>query len=253
MTNQDRVTAAILIIGDEILSGRTVDKNINHIARHLSHVGIILQEVRIVPDEQSDIVQAVNHLRQQYDYLFTTGGIGPTHDDITADCIAAAFGVEIDVDERAVTMMLQRYRKEDLTDERLRMARIPAGAELIDNDISHTPGFRLDNVIVMAGIPSIMQQMLQEITPHLRTGVPIQSQTLRVIAPESQIAAGLREIAAQFDGLSIGSYPFFKEGVMGANLVLRSTDVTLLETASVKLRERLAAQNIDCQPIADES
>src|SRR5919107_1973603 len=161
------VTAALLVIGDEILSGRTKDKNIGYIAEYLTHIGIDLREVRVVPDEEPEIVAAVNALRQRYTYLFTTGGIGPTHDDITADCIAKAFGVSIDIDERARAMMLERYKPEDLNEARLRMARIPAGADLIDNPISKAPGFRLGNVIVMAGVPQNNQAFLHAVHPPL--------------------------------------------------------------------------------------
>ena len=162
------VTAALLVIGDEILSGRTKDKNIGYIAEYLTNIGIDLREVRVVPDVEAEIVAAVNALRDRYTYLFTTGGIGPTHDDITADCVAKAFGVPIDIDERARAMMLERYKPEDLNEARLRMARIPAGAELIENPISKAPGFRIDNVIVMAGVPAIMQAMLDNVAPTSR-------------------------------------------------------------------------------------
>src|SRR5215212_11199857 len=154
------VTAALLVIGDELLTGRTKDKNIGYMAEYLTGIGIDLREVRVVPDDEAEIVAAVNALRARYAYLFTTGGIGPTHDDITADCIAKALGVPIDVDPRAVAMMMERYRPEDLNAARLRMARIPAGADLIDNPISRAPGFQIGNVIVMAGVPSINEAML---------------------------------------------------------------------------------------------
>src|SRR5919106_5489259 len=164
------VTAAMLVIGDEILSGRTKDKNIGHLADIMTAIGIDLKEVRIVPDVEDEIVAAVNALRARYTYLFTTGGIGPTHDDITADAVAKAFGVPIDVDPRAVAVMRERYKPEDLNEARLRMARIPQGADLVENPISKAPGFRLGNVFVMAGVPAIMEAMLDNIAPTLQTG-----------------------------------------------------------------------------------
>ena len=167
---QDIVTAGLLVIGDEILSGRTKDKNIGTIADHLTAIGIRLGEVRIVPDEEAEIIDALNALRGRYDYVFTTGGIGPTHDDITADAVAKAFGVTLDVDPRAIAMMRQRYSENELTPARLRMARIPDGADLVDNPISLAPGFFIGNVIVMAGVPKIMEAMLNAVTPRLRTG-----------------------------------------------------------------------------------
>ncbi len=168
----DTVTAALLIIGEEILSGRTRDENISHIARYLNDIGIALREVRVVADLDAEIIAAVNALRARYDYVFTTGGIGPTHDDVTTEAIAAAFGVRAPIDPRAVEVMRQHYRGRELNEARLRMARIPEGAELIDNPISSAPGFMLDNVIVMAGIPNIMQVMLDAVAPRLRRGAP---------------------------------------------------------------------------------
>src|SRR5215210_6595219 len=207
---QDLVTAAILVIGDEILSGRTKDKNIGYIAEYLTGLGIDLKEVRVVPDEEAEIVAAVNALRARYTYLFTTGGIGPTHDDITADCIAKAFGVPIDVDERARAMMLERYKPEDLNEARLRMARIPAGADLIENPISKAPGFKLGNVIVMAGVPAIMQAMLDQVAPTLKTGARMVIETLEADGlAEGLYAEGLGEIAQAHPAVSIGSYPSF--------------------------------------------
>src|SRR5919107_1431062 len=164
------VTAAILVIGDEILSGRTKDKNIGYIAEYLTGIGVDVREVRVVPDVEDEIVGAVNALRARYTYLFTTGGIGPTHDDITADSVAKAFGVPIDVDPRAVAVMRERYKPEDLNEARLRMARIPQGADLVANPISKAPGFRIGNVVVMAGVPNIMQAMLDSVAPTLETG-----------------------------------------------------------------------------------
>lgn len=183
-TDQTSVTAAILVIGDEILSGRTKDKNIGYIAEYLTNIGIDLREVRVVPDVEEEIVAAVNALRSRYTHLFTTGGIGPTHDDITADCVAKAFGVPIDVDERAVKLLLERIPKADLYEARLRMARIPEGADLIENSVSKAPGFSIGNVHVMAGVPTIMQAMLDAVTPRLKTGKKMLSRSFPARAKE---------------------------------------------------------------------
>src|SRR4051794_12428737 len=172
------ITAAILVIGDEILSGRTKDKNIGYIAEYLTNIGIDMREVRVVPDIEDEIVAALNALRARYDYVFTTGGIGPTHDDITADAVAKAFGVTIDEDPRAIAVMMERYAPADLTPARRRMARIPAGSDLIDNPVSKAPGFRLGNVIVMAGVPSVMQAMLDHAAQGLRTGALMLVETI---------------------------------------------------------------------------
>jgi molybdenum cofactor synthesis domain-containing protein len=219
------VTAAILVIGDEILSGRTKDKNIGTIADYLTAIGIELREVRIVPDEAPMIVEAVNALRARHTYLFTTGGIGPTHDDITADCVAEAFGVSIDVDPRARAMLLERIKPEDLNAARLRMARIPAGADLIANPISKAPGFRIENVFVMAGVPAIMQAMLDNIGPTLTTGAKVVSETIEVgNLPEGAYASDLAAVAAAHPGVSIGSYPSMTQGGFLNRIVVRSKD-----------------------------
>lgn len=238
------VTAALLVIGDEILSGRTKDKNIGFIADHLTLTGIRLKEVRIVADDESAIVSAVNALRPAYTYIFTTGGIGPTHDDITADAIACAFAVPIDVDPRARAMLLERYPEADLTPARLRMARIPHGADLIENTVSKAPGFMIGNVIVMAGVPAIMQAMLQAVTPRLRQGSKLLSETIRVNAPEGDVAVPLEASQRAFPRVAMGSYPFFDEGRPGTNLVLRSPDKMLLAQAKEDLFARLSAAGI---------
>src|SRR4051795_7110904 len=189
------VTAAVLVIGDEILSGRTKDKNIGYIAEYLTTIGIDLVEVRVVSDDEGAIVEALNALRQRYTYVFTTGGIGPTHDDITADSVAKAFGVPIDVDPRARALLLTRIAEKDLNEARLRMARIPAGADLILNKVSAAPGFRIGNVHVMAGVPSIMQAMLDEVAPTLKTGARMLSATVRADLREGDIGSELGAIA----------------------------------------------------------
>jgi molybdenum cofactor synthesis domain-containing protein len=203
------ITAALLVIGDEILSGRTKDKNIGYIAEYLTALGIDLREVRVVSDDEDAIVSAVNALRARYDYLFTTGGIGPTHDDITADSVAKAFGVTIDHDPRAVAILKERLAQTgaEMNEARMRMTRIPAGADLVRNKVSAAPGFWLGNVIVMAGVPSIMQAMLDEVAPKLRTGVRMLSETVRADLREGDIGTPLGEIAKAHPGVAIGSYP----------------------------------------------
>jgi molybdenum cofactor synthesis domain-containing protein len=236
---QEEITAALLVIGDEILSGRTKDKNIGYVADHCTQIGIRLKEVRIVADDEDAITAAVNILRRTYTYVFTTGGIGPTHDDITADSVARAFGAAIDVDQRAVALLRERYAEADLTTARLRMARIPEGAELIENPVSKAPGFKLENVIVMAGVPAIMQAMLHAVSPRLRTGPKLLSDSVRVNAPEGQVAVPLGDCQKAFPDVAMGSYPFFEDGQYGTNLVLRSTDISRLRLAKADLIARL--------------
>src|SRR5215207_426344 len=205
------VNAGLLVIGDEILSGRTKDKNIGYVAEYLTNIGIDLKEVRVVADDEQAIVEALNALRQRYTYVFTTGGIGPTHDDITADCVAKAFGVSIDYDPRAVAIMRERFADSELNEARMRMTRIPAGAELVLNKISKAPGFWIGNVIVMAGVPSIMQAMLDEVAPKLQTNAKMLSETIRADLREGDIGTELGVIARAHAEVSIGSYPFFDE------------------------------------------
>ncbi len=234
------VSAALLIIGDEILSGRTKDKNIGYIAEYLTNIGIDLREVRVVPDVEEEIIEALNALRRRFTYVFTTGGIGPTHDDITADCVAKAFGVDISYDDRAVAMLRERFTGGDLNEARLRMARIPHGADLIANKVSKAPGFRIGNVMVMAGVPSIMQAMLDEVAPALRTGVKVLSETIRADAREGDIGTPLAEIAGQHPGVTIGSYPFFDEaGGPNTNIVVRSRNPDHLASAAAAVQTML--------------
>jgi len=236
------ITAALLVIGDEILSGRTKDKNIGHIADHLTAIGIQLKEVRVVPDEEGEIVAAVNALRAKYTYLFTTGGIGPTHDDITADAVAKAFGVGIDVDERALGPMQAYYARRgiELTPARLRMARLPFGSELVENSVSIAPGFKLDNVIVMAGVPNIMHVMLEAATKFLKTGKKMLSVGIDLHRPEGEIAAMFEAHQKRYPDVPMGSYPFVRDGQPGTQLVLRSTDEARLAEAEAGLRAQLA-------------
>ncbi|MCK0198509.1 molybdopterin-binding protein [Ancylobacter sp. 6x-1] len=237
------VTAALLVIGDEILSGRTKDRNIGYIADYLTAIGIDLAEVRIVPDIEAEIVGAVNALRARYTYVFTTGGIGPTHDDITADSIAKAFGVGIDVNPQARAMLLERIPEADLNEARLRMARIPDGATLVVNKVSKAPGFRIGNVIVMAGVPTIMQAMLDEVAPQLATGARMLSETVPANAKEGDIGGPLAAIAAAFPDVSIGSYPFIADdGRPNANLVVRARDPERLAAATAAVRAMVAEE-----------
>ncbi|WP_425107312.1 competence/damage-inducible protein A [Ancylobacter sp.] len=238
----EQVTAAVLVIGDEILSGRTKDRNIGYIAEYLTAVGVDVREVRVVPDVEEEIVGAVNALRARYSYVFTTGGIGPTHDDITADSVAKAFGVGIDIDPRARAMLLEYIKPEDLNEARLRMARIPHGAELVENPVSKAPGFWIGNVIVMAGVPTIMQAMLDQVAPKLKTGVRMLSQTVRADAREGDVGGPLGEIAKANPEVSIGSYPFMGEdGRPNTNLVLRSRDAAKLAAAVAQVEAMVAA------------
>jgi molybdenum cofactor synthesis domain-containing protein len=235
------VTAALLVIGDEILSGRTKDLNIGYIAERSTALGIDLREVRVVPDGEAEIVSAVNALRERYDHVFTTGGIGPTHDDITADAIARAFGVAIDVDPRAVALLRERIPEHDLNQARLRMARIPAGADLIANSVSKAPGFSIGNVHVMAGVPAIMQAMFEALAPRLEKGTPMQSLSIEAGLKEGDFATALGDVQRDFPDVIIGSYPKFdpKAG-FATTLVLRSRDPVRLAKAEATVKEMLS-------------
>jgi molybdenum cofactor synthesis domain-containing protein len=235
------VTAGVLVIGDEILSGRTKDKNIGYIAEYLTNIGVDLKEVRIVADEEAAIIEALDALRHRYTYVFTTGGIGPTHDDITADCVAKAFGVSIDVDPRARALLLTRIAEKDMNEARLRMARIPAGGDLILNKVSAAPGFRLGNVHVFAGVPAIMQAMLDEVAPTLTTGVRMQSVTVRADLREGDIGGELGVVAKAHPDVTIGSYPFFDEKRgPNTNVVIRARDPAKLAAAKRSVEDMLA-------------
>ena len=241
MAGPQNITAALLVIGDEILSGRTKDKNIGAIADHLTSIGIRLQEVRVVADDEDEIVAAVNALRARHTYLFTTGGIGPTHDDITADSIAKAFGVSIDVDPRAHKIMKDYCdaRSVELTPARLRMARLPMGSELVENSISIAPGFMIGNTIVMAGIPDIMRVMLDAVTPRLMTGAKMLSETIALERPESQIADVFAAHQKLYPEIAMGSYPCLRDGRPATDLVLRGTDAAGLSQAVLELQKKL--------------
>ena len=252
MAEEKTWTAALCVIGDEILSGRTQDKNIAQLATWLNDQGIELAEVRVVPDQEERIVEAVNALRARYDYCFTTGGIGPTHDDITVDSIAAAFGVGVVVHPEAKRMLEDYYRNRadglKLTEARLRMARVPQGAELIVNPSSGAPGVRMGNVYILAGVPWIAAAMMDALTGTLEGGTPVTSVTIGARAPESDVADLLRVTQDQHPGVSIGSYPFFKDGLYGSNFVIRSRDAALAERCSGALAEGLRAAGFDPVP-----
>lgn len=243
-------TAALVVIGDEILSGRTEDKNIAQVARWLNEQGIRLIEVRVVADEEKAIVSAVNSLRALYDYVFTTGGIGPTHDDITVDSIAAAFGVPVIVHPDARRVLENYYlgRPGGLTDARLRMARVPSGAELIPNTSSGAPGVRMGNVFILAGVPNIARAMLAALDGRLEGGRPIVSQTIRAHAAESDVAELLRAVQDEHPDVAIGSYPFYREGRFGADFVVRGEDGELVEKCASALRKRLEKAKIEVSP-----
>ena len=244
MAGETIVTAAALVIGDEILSGRTRDRNIDYIAGHLTRIGIRLQEVRVVADDEAAIIAAVNELRARYTYLFTTGGIGPTHDDITADSVAKALGVAIDIDPRALALLEEFFKKRGVepTPARLRMARIPHGATLIRNAISVAPGFMIANVIVLAGVPEVMQVMLDDVTPLLATGSKMQTATIKLQRAEGEVADLFADHQKTFPDVAMGSYPSFSEGRISTQLVLRSTDSARLAAACESLAIKLKAR-----------
>ncbi len=250
MNSPDKIwTAGLVIIGDEILSGRTRDKNIGQVASWLQVQGIRLAEVRVVPDVQDKIVEAVNALREANDYLFTTGGIGPTHDDITVDAVAEALGVPVVIHPEARALLERYYAdKGGINEGRLRMARVPDGADLIPNRMSGAPGIRLGNVILMAGVPHITAGMLDALTGKLEGGAPLISETVGGFIPESEVASLLLEVEQAHENCQIGSYPFFREGKVGSNFVIRSTDNEALQSCFDTLCEGLAENGWDFTP-----
>jgi molybdenum cofactor synthesis domain-containing protein len=236
------VTAAVLVIGDEILSGRTKDRNLGHIAEYLGKIGVDVREARVVPDVEDEIVAAVNALRARYDYVITTGGIGPTHDDITADSIGRAFGVPVGEDPRAIAIMLERYAPADLTRARRRMARIPEGADLIENPISRAPGFRIGNVFVLAGVPAVMQAMLDFAAKTMKTGAVMLVETIAAGSlPEGRYGEALGAIAAAHPNVAIGSYPAFKDGRFNNQIVVRGKDDEAVAAARSAVEAMVAA------------
>lgn len=246
MTAPRTWTAALLVIGDEILSGRTQDRNVAQVATWLNVQGIRLAEVRVVPDVQDAIVEAVNILRSRNDYLFTTGGIGPTHDDITVDAIAAAHGIGVVVHPDARAVLEKHYTtRGGLTEARLRMARVPEGADLIENAMSGAPGIQLGNVYILAGVPHIAALMLDSLTGKLEGGLPVVSGTIGCWVPESEIADMLGQTEKIHAGVQIGSYPFFREGRVGANFVIRATDQAIVDACIADLTGKLVAMGHD--------
>lgn len=245
------VTACVLIIGNEILSGRTRDSNFPYLARALNELGIQVQECRVIADVEAAIASAVNACRTRYDYVFTTGGIGPTHDDITVDSIAAAFGVKASHHPEAVKLLQAHYANSnvELNEARLRMARIPAGATLIDNPVSKAPGFRLDNVFVLAGVPAIARAMFDSITHELSGGAPLKSKTIATYLAEGTISKPLRALQAKFPDVQLGSYPFYRTSRFGTSIVARSIDVDRLGQAAAELRVLITA--LGGEPIED--
>jgi len=242
---EERVTAAVLIIGDEILSGRTQDTNLRDIARYLGVIGVDLAEARTVPDVLEEIVEALNALRARYDYVITTGGIGPTHDDITADAVAAAFGVELEEHPEIMAMMTARWG-DQLNAARRRMARVPVGGTLVKNPVQGPPGFTIGNVFTLAGVPQIMRGMLEDVGPRMRGGRPTVSRTVRVEGSgEGQIAAPLEEVAKAHPDMSLGSYPFFGPEGYGSNLVVRGRDPAQLVEVVAELVAALRQAGID--------
>ncbi|MDZ4736785.1 MAG: competence/damage-inducible protein A [Rhodospirillaceae bacterium] len=239
MPARNNVTAAVLIIGNEILSGRTQDVNLNWLAKELTELGIRLREARVVSDVEGEIVAAVNELRSRYDYVFTTGGIGPTHDDITSASIAKAFGLPWVRHPDAVKILEAQYEPGQLNEARLRMATMPEGAELVDNPVSGAPGYRIGNVFVLAGVPSIMRAMFDNARGRLRGGPPVLSQTVSTYLGEGTIAKPLGELQDRHPELDIGSYPFFRGGRFGTSLVIRGTDRTQIAAAAEALRETI--------------
>ncbi len=248
--NERIYTAGLVVIGDEILSGRTHDKNIAQVASWLQVQGIRLSEVRVVPDVMDRIVEAVNALREAYDYLFTTGGIGPTHDDITVDAVAEAMGVPVVIHPEAKAMLERYYASigKELTEARLRMARVPEGAELIPNRMSGAPGIKLGNLHLMAGVPHITAGMLDALTGTLEGGAPLLSETVGCWTPESEVADILRQVEQAHPQCQIGSYPFFREGRVGANFVVRSTREDELQSCVDSLCDGLATAGFDFTP-----
>lgn len=241
MDSQDTPTAAMIVIGDEILSGRTQDTNLNYLARFLGTLGIDLKEARVVPDVEAEIVAAVNALRVWHDHVFTTGGIGPTHDDITADAIARAFGVSIDYHPEALALIGARYKPGELNEMRKRMARIPAGASLIYNSVSAAPGFQIENVFVMAGVPMIMRAMLEDVAPRLKRGSLVHTAAVTAKVAEGQIAGSLAEIQKSHPKVAIGSYPFYREDGYGTQLVVRGRDPLEVAAAADAIEETVKA------------
>jgi molybdenum cofactor synthesis domain-containing protein len=229
--------AALIIIGNEILSGRTKDKNLAYLAEWLNEIGIQLNEVRVIRDDEKEIIDCVNLLRKKYDYVFTTGGIGPTHDDITTESVAKAFNVELETNPEALKILQSYYKEGELNEARLKMTLLPKGAELVENPVTKAPGFKMENVFVMAGIPSIMQGMLEGAKAFLKVGNKMTSKSIDVFMPESYVAEELSKMQDNYPEVEIGSYPFNKEGQFGTSLVMRSANLDILERCASDVAE----------------
>jgi molybdenum cofactor synthesis domain-containing protein len=250
MAEAQRPTACLIIIGNEILSGRTRDANLPYLAKRLNDLGVRLAESRIIPDEEAVIVETVNACRRAFDYVFTTGGIGPTHDDITSRAIARAFGVALLRHPEAVALLKGHYGREDINEARLSMADMPEGAELIANPVSKAPGYRIGNVFVLAGIPAVAQAMFENLRHHLIGGPPLLSRTIRVFMAEGDVAAPLSRLQARFADVEIGSYPYFRQRRFGVSLVLRATNSDRLEAAAKAVKECL--RKLGAEPTEDD-
>jgi molybdenum cofactor synthesis domain-containing protein len=246
MSEREAVTACVVIIGNEILSGRTQDVNLKYLGERLNGIGIRLREARVIPDVPEVIVETVNEVRARHDYVFTTGGIGPTHDDITSECVARAFGVPLIRNPEALAILEAHYEPGMLNEARLRMANTPEGASLLRNPVSAAPGFRIGNVFVMAGVPSIMQAMFDGIAHQLAGGPPMLSRTVVAHLPEGAIAAALGALQERFPALEIGSYPFFRQGRFGTSLVLRGTGADALAAAVAELK--IVVRSLGAEP-----
>ena len=243
------VTACVIVIGNEILSGRTKDANLSYIAEGLAALGIRLREARVIPDVDETIVETVNECRARHDYVFTTGGIGPTHDDITADAVARAFGVELEFHPEAVALLKAALQGRELNEARMRMARIPVGGTLIDNPVSKAPGFQIGNVFVLAGVPMIMRAMFDGLAHRLVGGAPMLSRAIAAELAEGQIAAGLGRIQGDYEDVEIGSYPYYRQGRFGVSIVLRATDQARLDAAAGQVAELM--RELGAEPIEE--
>ncbi len=251
MAGKPVVTACLIVIGNEILSGRTKDANLSYIAEGLGEMGIRLREARVIPDVDETIVEVVNECRARYDYVFTTGGIGPTHDDITADAVARAFGVELEFHPDAVALLKAALQGRELNEARMRMARIPVGGTIIDNPVSSAPGFQIGNVFVLAGVPMIMRAMFDGLAHRLVGGAPMLSRSVAAELAEGQIAAGLGRIQDDHEDVEIGSYPYYRQGRFGVSIVLRATDQARLDAAAGQVAELM--RELGAEPIEESS
>ncbi len=245
MTRSRIVTAAVVVIGNEILSGRTKDSNLGYLAEQLNALGVRLREARVVADVSEEIVRAVNEMRSRYDYVFTTGGIGPTHDDITSDSVAKAFGAKLVKNPEAVAILERMYEPGQLNEARLRMAHTPEGASLIQNPVSGAPGFQIENVFVLAGVPAIMRAMFDGLKHRLAGGPPVLSRTVAAFIGEGTIAKELGALQDRFPDLEIGSYPFFRQGRFGTSLVLRGTEAAMIDRAAAELGRILHGHGVE--------